>query len=183
MLSFHQSRGRILFEAFCAFAVSASFLGAWTDLGTLAFVPAAALFALYGLVRLSDLRRSQPAATAGVAVAEEIQGDLLAYAPPAQSEPVVEVWPLTETTDLADDIAPEPKAAEQAAKKPARPRRKKAAAATPAVADSVPEATSVAFEDAEPPVIEDWNHAPVAPLFEPEPFVRQQRTVFGRKAG
>ena len=24
---------------------------------------------------------------------------------------------------------------------------------------------------------------PIAPLFEPEPFVRQQRTVFGRKAG
>jgi hypothetical protein len=30
---------------------------------------------------------------------------------------------------------------------------------------------------------EPQDHAPVTPLFEPEPFVRQQRTVFGRKAG
>jgi hypothetical protein len=29
----------------------------------------------------------------------------------------------------------------------------------------------------------EMPHIPLVPLFEPEPFVRQQRTVFGRKAG
>jgi len=30
---------------------------------------------------------------------------------------------------------------------------------------------------------EENYHAPIAPLFEPQPLVRQQRAVFGRKAG
>ena len=197
MHSFRQSRGRILFEAFCALAISASCIGAWTDLGTLAFLPAAAVSALYGCVRLFDLRGRQPAAAVGVAdvaVAEEVQGDLLAYVPAAQAEPVVEVWPVAEgepvTAQAVEETAPEPEAAKPIAKKPARTRRKKAAAmpvimdpAPVALADPVSEAMSVDFEDDEPAAIEDSNHAPVAPLFEPEPFVRQQRTVFGRKAG
>ena len=61
MLSFHQSRGRNLFEAFCATALSASFVGAWMDLGTPAFLPAAAVFGLYGMVRLFDMRGRKPA--------------------------------------------------------------------------------------------------------------------------
>ena len=40
--------------------------------------------------------------------------------------------------------------------------------------------------EAEPTELEPYDgpeeHAPVTPLFEPEPFVRQQRAVFGRKA-
>src|SRR5688500_11279743 len=165
MLSFHQSRGRILFEAFCSFAISASFLGAWTDLGTLAFLPGAAVFALHGLVRLFDLRGRQPAAVAGVAdvaVAEEIQGDLLAFAQPAQSEPVVQVWPVTETEDRVEDSGPVPETPEPVAKKPARARRKKAVAAMPAIAgppqvalaDPVPETTSIDFDEDEQAAIE-----------------------------
>ena len=188
MHSFHQSRGRILFEAFCALAISASFLGAWTDLGTLAFLPAAAVAALYGLVRLIDLRRRKPAADvafADAAVAGEIQGDLLAYVPAAQSEPVVELWPVTdgeavaepETAQPVEETASEPQAPKSVVKKPARTRRKKPIEVVPVIAEPVEP------EDSEGYAADEATHAPVSPLFEPEPFVRQQRTVFGRKAG
>lgn len=203
MHSFHQSRGRILFEAFCALAVSVSCIGAWTDLGTLAFLPAAAVSALYGLVRLFDLRGRKPAAVVGfadAAVAGEIQGDLLAYVPAAQSDPVVEVWPVNEVvteTEIAqpvEEAALEPVASKPVAKKPARTRRKKPVEAAPVTAEPIEDAPMLVAEPAadaspvepeEPEVdaAEESTHAPVAPLFEPEPFVRQQRAVFGRKAG
>lgn len=38
-------------------------------------------------------------------------------------------------------------------------------------------------EATEPEAHEEVAHLPVAPLFEPEPFARQPRAVFGRKAG
>ncbi len=44
----------------------------------------------------------------------------------------------------------------------------------------------VAIEKAEvaaPLPAEEAPHVPLAPLFEPEPFARQQRAMFGRKAG
>ena len=190
MHSFHQSRGRILFEAFCAFAVSASFYGAWMDLGTPAFLPAAAVSGLYGLVRLFDMRGRKPAeAAARVADAtseHQTQGDLLDYVPPASPT----VAPVVQTT------APPP------AKKPARVRRKKQVAAKPliaqpedppiAVAEPVTLTNLVELDGMQPvaPAApaelgagEEPEHLPVTPLFEPEPFVRQQRTVFGRKSG
>ncbi len=188
MHSFHQSRGRILFESSCALAISASCIGAWTDLGTLALLPIAAVSALYGLVRLLDLRGRKPAAAVGLAsaaVAGEIQGDLLAYVPAAQAEPIVEVWPVvegepaTEFAPLAEKIETEPEASKPAAKKPARPRRKKPVKAVQVIAEAVDEFPVLVAE----PSAEETTHAPVSPLFEPEPFVRQQRTVFGRKAG
>ena len=190
MHSFHQSRGRILFESFCALAISASCIGAWTDLGTLAFLPAAAVSALYGLVRLFDMRGRKPAAALGFAnatVAGEIQGDLLAYVPPAQAEPVVEVWPAAvgeaatepENAQMVEETGPESEASKPAAKKPARPRRKKPVKALQVIAETVEDVPALVAE----PMVEETIHAPVSPLFEPEPFVRQQRTVFGRKAG
>ena len=196
MHSFHQSRGRILFEAFCAFAISASFYGAWMDLGTPAFLPAAAVSGLYGLVRLFDMRGRKPAeAAARVADAtseHQTQGDLLDYVPPASPT----VAPVVETT------APPPDAAEPVAKKPARVRRKKQVAAKPVIAQSEDPPIAVAepvtltnlveldgmqpvarAAPAESGAAEEPEHLPVTPLFEPEPFVRQQRTVFGRKSG
>ncbi len=190
MHSFHQSRGRILFDSFCALAISASCIGAWTDLGTLAFLPAAAVSAFYGLVRLFDLRGRKPTAAVGfanAAVAGEIQGDLLAYVPSAQAEPVVEVWPVVddeaatepEVAHPVEKAEPDPEASKPVAKKPARTRRKKAVEAVQVVAEPVGDVPVHVVE----PAAEEANHAPVSPLFEPEPFVRQQRTVFGRKAG
>jgi len=200
MHSFHQSRGRILFEAFSALAISASCIGAWTDLGTLAFLPASAVSALYGFVRLFDLRGRKPTpavAFAEAAVAGDIQGDLLAYAPAARSQPVVELWPVAdgeavtgpESAQRVEETAPKP-----VAKKPARPRRKKPVEAASIIAEPIEDAPIPVAEPAveanpvEPELSElygdeEATHAPVAPLFEPEPFVRQQRTVFGRKAG
>jgi hypothetical protein len=200
MHSFHQSRGRILFEAFCALAISASCIGAWTDLGTLAFVPAAAVSAVYGLVRLFDLRGRRPTAAVAFAeasVAGEIQGDLLAYVPAAQSEPVVELWPVTDDKAVLEPEIAQPvkeSAPKPVAKKPARTRRKKPVEVAPVLAEAIGVARIPVAEPAaetnpvEPEVSElymgeEATHAPVAPLFEPEPFVRQQRTVFGRKAG
>jgi hypothetical protein len=195
MLSFHHSRGRILFDAFCAFAISATFMGAWMDLGTLAFLPAAAVSGLYGLVRLFDLRgRKQGVAVgfANAAAAEEIQGDLLDYLPASQPEPIVEVWPVSPAT--VEESAPEPADSEPVAKKPPRARRKKPVAVLPVIIDPVEDDPVLVSEPAaeagpvepiaaEPYDAEEATHAPVAPLFEPEPFVRQQRAVFGRKAG
>ena len=46
-----------------------------------------------------------------------------------------------------------------------------------------PEVVEIPAEEPEPVAVEEEYHAPVTPLFEPQPLVRQQRTVFGRKAG
>ena len=61
MHSFHHSRGRILFEVFCAFAVVASLVGAWRQTHASALLVAAAAAALYGMVHLFDLDRRDPA--------------------------------------------------------------------------------------------------------------------------
>jgi hypothetical protein len=181
MLSFHQSRGRILFEASCAIAIAASFVGAWMDLGTTAFLTAAAVFGLCGLVRLFDMRRSQPA-PAFVEVAPATNEQQV-ECPPVESAPVETSMP---------ELVPEP-----VPSKPARARRKKQAAAKPAVVEiEEPSAGPIVVaglaEPDEPQpeapaptgdVSEELDHPPVTPLFEPEPFVRQQRAVFGRKAG
>ena len=50
MQSFHRSRGRILFEVFCALAIAESCVGAWMQTGATAFLPAAVVAALYGIV-------------------------------------------------------------------------------------------------------------------------------------
>ena len=57
MHSFHHSRSRILFEVFCALAISASCVGAWMQTGAWALLPAAVVAALYGIVHTFDLRR------------------------------------------------------------------------------------------------------------------------------
>ena len=57
MQSFHHSRGRILFEVFCSFAISASCAAAWQQTGATALLPPAAVAALYGLVHAFDMRR------------------------------------------------------------------------------------------------------------------------------
>jgi hypothetical protein len=61
MHSFHHSRGRILFEVFCAFAVVASLVGAWRQTHASALLVAAVAAALYGMVHLFDLDRRDPA--------------------------------------------------------------------------------------------------------------------------
>ena len=206
MHSFHHSRGRVLFETACALTISASCVGAWMDLGVPAFLPAAAVAALYGLVHLFDMRRPAVAYAAPVvAMDDEPQGNLLAYVSP-ELEPVAE-----EQMAEADPVdepppAPEPKPKKRRASKKTAPvaEVEPVAEAEPVVEIPPIEAPEPAMEiepivevepivepepaaqadSIEPEAYEEpEEHAPVTPLFEPEPFVRQQqRAVFGRKA-
>ncbi len=81
MHSFRQSRTRILFEVFCALAISASCVGAWMQTGASALLSAAAVSALYGLVHAFDMvgRRTAVAVEPQrIDFATDDQGDLLA---------------------------------------------------------------------------------------------------------
>lgn len=174
MHRFHPSRARILFEVFCAMTLAASFAVAWTQTGASALLAAASVAVLYGVVRTFDLRHRAPAVAPASAPVMEKQPDL-----PASSA-AVEVAPVE---------------AEKAAAKPKRRSRKKPAAPEPAtimeivetpVLEAEPEAPATAEvigEASDLVDFEDAHHPAPVPLFEPEPFVRQQRTVFGRKAG
>lgn len=202
MHSFHQSRGRILFEAACALIISASCVGAWMDLGVQAFLPAAAVSALYGLVRLFDMRRPKPAVAIAAPVVTmvetDFQGDLptdvgaSAQAPVAERDASVE--PVEEPL-LVEDAATVEKtkpAAKPRARKPRSSRKAEPVPTAEPVVEAVVEVELV--EEAASPVAETepaapqvWDepeeHAPVTPLFEPEPFVRMPRPAFGRKSG
>ena len=81
MHSFHQSRGRIFFEACCVLTMAACFAVAWLQTFASAFLPAAAVAALYGIVRAADLRR-RPAPV----LAERVPVEA-----PAADEPAVPV--------------------------------------------------------------------------------------------
>ena len=178
MHSFHHSRGRILFETACALTISASCVGAWMDLGAPAFLPAAAVSALYALVHLFDMRRPAAAFAAPVVAMEtEPEGELLAYVSP-EPEPVAEE-PVAEVASIAEPApTPGPKPKKRRSSKKAVP-----VADVGPVVEIVP-VVEIAPVEAPEAYEEPEEHAPVTPLFEPEPFVRQQqRAVFGRKAG
>lgn len=185
MHSFHQSRGRILFEVVCALTVGASFYGAWTQTGAWALLPASAAAAFYGLVHLFDLKRPRAATS--------VEPQRIAFD---------EDMPTERTIDACFEeppVADEPEAAEAfleaepAMPKTARatkPRRTKTmrkggrragdesapvAAAAPAPRQEAVAVSPTAFDEA--------VHSNIEPLFEPEPFVRMPRPAFGRKAG
>ena len=158
MHSFHHSRSRIFFEIFCALTISASCAIAWTQTGASALLPVAAVAALYSLVLAKDAGRRPKA----VAVAAPLP------------EPIVEASALVSIASQSEE-AP---AAEQEPKAPARPKRKsRKKEIAPALA---PEPSRVQLVVDEP---EEEHHAPIAPLFERQPLVAQQRPMFGRKAG
>jgi hypothetical protein len=161
MHSFHQSRGRILFEVFCTLAVSASFVGAWMQTGASALLAAAFVALLYGFIHLFDMagRRS--------AVVAEPQRIL--FAPDQAGE------------EAANADLPILEAIED---RPAKaPRKGKARGASAKKAKVVALVPPEELELSEPAYLEEGAHFPLEPLFEPVPAVRQQRTVFGRKAG
>ena len=180
MQSLHHSRARILFDAACAIGVAASCAWAWQQTYATATLSAAAIAGLYGLVRASDMLRSGPKAVESTAVTE-------AYAAPVAPEPVAE--PVHEF--VAD-------AAEPSAKRGRKPAKPKAGRGKRA---AEPEVVQFAAEPEPEEVVEEPNvvelppelrmvesapdepqYVPATPLFEAEPFVRQQRAAFGRKA-
>jgi hypothetical protein len=231
MHSFHYSRGRILFEVFCALAISASCVGAWIETGAWALLGAAAIAALYGLVHAFDMRRPRAAraelpqrmafATDRQRAVLTDQGSPVAQAMADQQVVAGTVIPEAEPAEVpARDIIPEAATAKvparQASKGQAKAPRKRAAKRAiapndskvvepapvpveaveaaapvpPAPAEPVEAAAPVPPAPAEPveaaapvPQPAEPAHVSPVPLFEPEPFVRQQRPVFGRRAG
>ena len=191
MHSAHHSRGRIAFEVFCALALAGSLAGAWAQTDASALLSAAAVAALYGVWHLTDLRRPRPAVTSAPAVtAGEQQSDLLADQPPPPALPEPAESPV-------EAVAGE---AAKPSRKAPKPRKSRAKDAQPTIAEITDrlerELGTVAEEPAAPdpaPATEPEVHVdespsqaseyvPATPLFEPEPFVRQQRAAFGRKA-
>ncbi len=180
MHSFHHSRGRILFEVFCALTVGASFYGGWTQTGAWALLPAAAAAALYGLVHLFDLRRPRPA--------RSVEPQRIAFADDLQSGRPIDAGREQDTEAAEPALEAEP--AKPKAPRASKPRRTKtmrtggrraADEPKPVMADApaAPELDAATS----PMPFDEAAHSNIEPLFEPEPFVRMPRPAFGRKAG
>lgn len=186
MHSFHHSRGRILFEVFCALAVSASCVGAWMQTGASALLGAAAVAALYGLWHLTDLGARKPQPATGRVEEEVVVEERPAPSKFEQLTAPVEVLGLAEAVEVAEPPPP----AEIAELEPA-PRPKSQAKRPKARRKSSPreEARVVELAPAEEPAIEivsapeEDAHGHLTPLFETDPFARMPRRAFGRKAG
>jgi hypothetical protein len=198
MHSFQPSRGRVFFEALCALGMSVSFAGAWMQTHATALLGAAGIAALYGLVHLFDMRRPK------LAVAAEPQR--IDFAPEAPD--IVVPMAIAEEQPEADEHAELVEVVEQAAPRagPGRRtggsrkgggRRAKAPKAVKAVVPALPEEADAPWPMAEeadlsePAAVadeefvfsaDDESAQPhIAPLFEPEPFVRMPRQAFGRR--
>ena len=194
MHSFHQSRGRILFEVFCALGISASCVVAWMQTYAPAMLGVAGFAGLYGLVHLFDMARRSPTVAAPVEAAAPVaddRGDLLVYleedepellldsepqlaevaeeAPPEVAEPVQESEP--EVVEPVQESEPE---VVEPLREP-EPVAEVVQEAEPEAAETVQETTPIESDHEEP------DYSPVAPLFEAEPFVRKQRAAFGRR--
>lgn len=95
MHSFQPSRGRILFEVFCALAVVASMVGAWQQTQASALLTAAAAAGLYAMVRLFDLGRHDPVRVEEPQRIEfEPEAHVVLSAVPADEEPLAMVEPM-----------------------------------------------------------------------------------------
>lgn len=210
MHRFQPSRGRIFFEVLCAVGIAASCGGAWIQTGASALLAAAAVSTLYGLVHFFDLFRHEPSAVvepqrielepdaeAELPVRQSVSTQLARIEEQLTAYSAVEEAPVVEPTSAeqaqpVEPIVPPPgesrrtKAPRKASSRRASPTRK-AKAAEPELVEKE-EAGNVALRDEQaangPTSADEQFHPPVAPLFEPEPFVRQQqRAMFGRKSG
>ena len=192
------SRGKVLFEVFCALAISASLTGAWMQTGASALVGAAAVAALYGLVHLFDMRRPKP-----VEAVEPQRIDFDTDEPnllPAYQAAVVpmaapeeQLMPdhFVEEAEIVESVEPVEPAAPKARAKTKAPRKagsrrstKEPKVAELALTEEVEASQPAAPEDDEvaaPWPLEEDAHSHIAPLFEPEPFARMQRRAFGRR--
>jgi hypothetical protein len=204
MQSFHHSRGRIFFEVLCAFGMSASLAIGWMQTGASALVAAASIAALYALVHVFDLFRRNPVVAAEPQriefeypqEVEPVAARREFIAPTVAVEPQLVIDNAPEEVQPAEgaepvEATPTPPKAKSRAKAPRRGGGRRAGAPKDVIVAELPPAEEAKSEapvemtDAiEPELIDEPFHAPVSPLFEPEPFVRQQqRTMFGRKAG
>jgi hypothetical protein len=157
MHSFHQSRGRILFEVLCALGIVASCVGAWQQTGASALLAAAAVAGLYGFVHLFDLVRGEPV-EAPVPQRIDFEAEAVVAMPPAEA-------PAAMFEAVDEPMAPPAKAPRKGSRKV-----------------KAPKASALLEEPASPMSFEEGSHHRVAPLFEPEPFVRTLRAGFGRRS-
>ena len=198
MHSFQPSRGRISFEVLCALGIAASCASAWMQTGASALLGAAGISALYGLVHFFDLFRRSPATA--------VEPQRIEFEPEVQAEPVfarqdarprlvaIEPEPPEESVEPVveapvEEAAPTAKSARRAkaprksgGRKASGDKAAKLVAAAPGETEAETPLPEIA-NGADPDPFDEHFHAPVAPLFEPEPFVRQQqRAMFGRKS-
>ena len=175
MSSFHQSRSRIFFDSVCAFGMSTFCAVAWTQTYATAMLGAASVAGIYGIMRFTDMFRRTPVVEEAVAADLAVETVILEEIAPEPAAPVVERKSV-DLTKPTPELKPEVVAA--LVRKPKRKTAKKPAKAEDAVEPSVVSEQATAVEP-EP----DYS-TPIAPLFEPEPFMRQhQRAAFGRKFG
>lgn len=193
MHSFQPSRGRILFEVLCAVGIAASCGGAWMQTGASALLAAASVATLYGLVHFFDLFRREPSLVVEpqrIDFAADGQADLAMAEGIAEPELAVEELAevLTDDRRLADfgeaeaELVSSVVAQADGAARPKAPRkgtrRTTAAKRKSKVSDLRPVQEAEAAQVA---TVEDVPHVHVAPLFEPDPFVRMPRQAFGRR--
>ena len=193
MHSFQPSRGRIFFEVLCALAMSASFVGAWIQTEAPALLAAAGVAALYAIVRLFDMRRGRPAEAVEPLLVEPTQEQPQVLASDA-AEPVAPAKDDPEPVELAVAAEPVEPATSRASKarrtksprkngsrRAAAPEPPKATEPAPPVEATIARLVPREELDAEFAAPAE-EHISLAPLFEPEPYVRMPRPAFGRKA-
>jgi hypothetical protein len=186
MHSFHHSRSRILFEVFCALAISASCVGAWMQSGAWALLPAAAVAALYGIVHSFDLRRRNSinlVEPQEIELAPDRQGDFLARLETSEQAVANNELEVVQPAQEAERVEPAAPRERQGSTAKARRKGPSRRASAPEKAKVIELAPS---EDADIAIVtppEDAARPHIEPLFEPETFVRMPRQAFGRKAG
>ena len=195
MHSFQPSRGRILFEVLCAVGIAASCGGAWMQTGASALLAASSIATLFGLVRFFDLFRREASLAAEpqrIDFAVDGEADLSAVKDGAAPEPTVkemvdalsldprltdfreaEAAPIETNVARADEV--EPAKAPRKGSRRTTGSQKKSKSAEPR---PIEEAESAVAHVA---IVEEVTHVHVAPLFEPDPFVRMPRQGFGRR--
>jgi hypothetical protein len=190
MHSFHQSRGRIFFEVFCALAIAASFAGAWQQTGASALLAGAAVAALYGLVHLFDLRRPKSAVTVEpqrIDFETETEDELPGHQDhglPLKVDDQSTTGHIPENAEIVAPAAPRARAPRKGGRRPKALKEAKVAKLASPEEPQVAELEAPAEAEIDVPAAhEEAMHYSPAPLFEPEPFARQRHAVFGRKAG
>ena len=156
-------RGKTFFEVLCALGLAASFASAWDEIGTPSLLASASIMALFAIywsfglfARDRTIAAAEPTATVVAIPVAEVE--------PALPEPMFASEP--EVFAVPERVEPEP------VKR--RPRKAKKAAAAVVSAVEQPEPLAVAE-----PV---YDGPPLEQLFDAQPFVRQARPAFGKKA-
>ena len=163
MHSHQRLRGKVLFEVLCALSLAASFAGAWDQTGSSALLASASIMALVAIYWSFGLFARDHVDVAAQRTA--------AVADPQETEVQTAVQEEVFACELEVPSEPEPVTAG-----PKKRRARKAQKAAAVVAPVVERPEPVAIEE---PVSDG---PPLEQLFDPQPFVRQPRPAFGRKA-